>query len=159
MAIMRWCRFMHRDNGVFEEVNKFSQNSLNKLKGVHPDLVKVAHEALKRSTIDFGISQGVRTKEEQNALYEQGRTKPGPIVTWTRNSKHIPQKDGYGHAIDFVCYVNGKVTWEEKYYPVVVKAMLNAAQDLGIKIIAGANWKTPDLPHIELDGSYYADKS
>jgi peptidoglycan L-alanyl-D-glutamate endopeptidase CwlK len=121
--------------------------------------VKVAHEALARSTIDFGISQGVRTQEEQNALYEQGRTKPGKIVTWTKNSKHLPQKDGYGHAIDFVCYVNGKVTWDEQYYPVVVKSMLNAAQDLGIKIIAGANWKKPDLPHIELDGAYYADKS
>lgn len=134
---------------------KFSQKSLDKLKGVHPDLVKVVQKALELSTIDFGISQGVRTQAEQDELYAQGRTKPGPIVTWTRNSNHLAKKDGYGHAIDFMVFKDGKVTWDEQYYPIVVKAMLNAAQSLGIKIVAGANWNKPDLPHIELDQKYY----
>ena len=125
------------------------------MKGVHPDLIKVMEEAIRISPIDFAIVQGVRTQEEQNALYEQGRTKPGPIVSWTRNSKHIPQKDGYGHAVDFAAFVGGKVTWDEKHYPIIVKAILNAAQGLGIAIVAGANWKKQDLPHIELDEKVY----
>ena len=36
------------------------------------------------------ITSGRRTQEEQNTKFEQGRTdKTKPIVTWTRNSKHI----------------------------------------------------------------------
>ncbi len=54
----------------------FSQRSKDKMKGVHPDLIKVMEEAIRISPIDFAIVQGVRTQEEQNALYEQGRTKP-----------------------------------------------------------------------------------
>ncbi|MBK8250685.1 MAG: flagellar hook-length control protein FliK [Gemmatimonadetes bacterium] len=29
-----------------------------------------------------------RTQERQDALYAQGRTAPGPVVTWTRSSRH-----------------------------------------------------------------------
>lgn len=129
----------------------FSQRSKDKMKGVHPDLVKVMEEAIRTSPIDFAIIQGVRTQEEQDALYAQGRTKPGPVVTWTRNSKHIPQKDGYGHAIDFAAFIDGKISWDEKHYPPIIKTILNAANELGVKVISGSQWKTPDFPHIELD--------
>lgn len=40
---------------------------------------------------------GVRTQEQQDALYAQGRTRPGNIVTQTRNSNHIG-----GRALDVV---------------------------------------------------------
>ena len=120
------------------------------MNGVHPDLVRVIKLAIDLTPRDFGITQGVRTQAEQDALYEQGRTKPGKIVTWTRNSKHIPQPDGYGHAIDFVAYHEGKVSWDEKHYPEIIKAILEAARQLNVKIISGSQWKTPDLPHIEI---------
>ena len=42
-----------------------------------------------------GIGSASRTQEEQNDLYEQGRTQPGSIVTKTRDSKHIG-----GNAMD-----------------------------------------------------------
>lgn len=38
---------------------------------------------------DIKITQGNRTQAQQNALYAQGRTKPGKIVTNTLKSKHI----------------------------------------------------------------------
>lgn len=128
----------------------FSQRSLDKLKGVHPDLVAVLHEAIKRSPFDFAIVQGVRTQAEQNALYEQGRTKPGPIVTWTRNSNHIPKADGYGHAIDFAAFVNGALTWDEKYYPRIADTIIGVGLELGIPVESGAYWKNKDWGHIEL---------
>lgn len=130
---------------------KFSQRSLDRLNGVHPDLVAVCHAALKISPFDFGITCGVRTKEEQVELYAQGRTKPGKIVTWTLDSRHLT-----GHAIDFAVYVNGSVTWEEKYYDQVGAAFLSAGAKLGISITWGGSWKRPDRPHVELNRGFYA---
>lgn len=36
----------------------------------------------------FKIIEAFRTQERQNALYAQGRTKSGPVVTWTKDSDH-----------------------------------------------------------------------
>lgn len=47
-----------------------SEKSLNKLKGVHPELVKLIKEAIKESPYDFRITEGLRTAEYQNALYQ-----------------------------------------------------------------------------------------
>ena len=52
----------------------YSKQSLQKLEGVHPDLVKVMKLAITNSPYDFKITQGVRTGAEQYALYCQGRT-------------------------------------------------------------------------------------
>lgn len=38
--------------------------------------------------LQFRITEAYRSQERQNQLYAQGRTKDGPIVTWTRNSMH-----------------------------------------------------------------------
>lgn len=129
---------------------KLSQKSLDKMNGVHPDLVRVIKLAIEITPRDFGITQGVRTQAEQDDLYAQGRTKPGKIVTWTRNSKHIKQADGYGHAIDFVAYDGGKISWDEKHYPEIIKAILEAARRLGVKVVSGSQWTNQDLPHVEL---------
>ncbi len=46
-------------------MNKFSSRSESKLRGVHPDLVKVVRLALTYSEIDFGITQGERSAKQQ----------------------------------------------------------------------------------------------
>ena len=38
--------------------------------------------------IDIFVTEYHRSQERQDYLYEQGRTRPGNIVTWTRNSNH-----------------------------------------------------------------------
>lgn len=35
------------------------------------------------------VAEGLRSQTRQNALFAQGRTTDGPVVTWTRNSQHI----------------------------------------------------------------------
>lgn len=55
---------------------------------------------------DVAIVSGLRTQAEQDRLYAQGRTVPGPIVTWTRNSAHTS-----GTAVDFAFRVNRAVDW------------------------------------------------
>lgn len=129
---------------------KFSRKSLSRLEGCHPSLVRVAIKAISLSPIDFGISQGVRTLEQQQDLYAQGRTTPGPVVTWTMNSKHLKQSDGYGHAFDIVVLINGKASWEERFYDEVAMYVKKSAELENVNIAWGGDWKKKDRPHFEL---------
>lgn len=136
---------------------KFSKSSLAKLTGVHPDMVKVVTKALTISSVDFSVIEGVRTVERQKELWAQGRTKPGPIVTWTMNSKHfIDPKTGYGHAVDLLPVTGWN---DQEGFKAVATAMLVAAEELNIKIRWGADWDMDgkpyekgeiDSPHFEL---------
>ena len=125
---------------------KFSNSSIKRLEGVHPELVRVVKRALELSPYDFGITEGVRDLETQKEYVNAGKSQ-------TMNSKHLVQGDGYSHAIDFAVYVNGKLTWEIGYYRKVVQAFFTAAIELGVQIDSGALWRTfVDGPHIELKG-------
>ncbi|WP_342535423.1 M15 family metallopeptidase [Lysinibacillus sp. FSL K6-1151] len=43
--------------------------------------------------IDFiFVTETYRSQARQNFLYEQGRTRPGQVVTWTRNSNHTSRR-------------------------------------------------------------------
>lgn len=56
-----------------------------------------------RTCLDEGllpyVYEGFRTNERQQELYEQGRTKPGKIVTWARPGQSF---HNYGLAVDWV---------------------------------------------------------
>lgn len=133
-----------------------------RLVGVHPKMVAVVERAIQISTVDFSVLEGVRTPERQRALYAQGRTKPGPKVTWTLNSNHFKNsRTGFGHAVDLVPY---PVDWEGPVrfpkFDAIAKAMFAAAEELGVKIRWGADWdmngkpreraSETDSPHFEL---------
>lgn len=136
-----------------------SKKSMDKLKGVHPDMVKVVERAIQLTKQDFMVLEGVRTPERQKELFAQGRTKPGPKVTWTLTSNHFKQKDGYGHAVDLVPF---PVDWNDlKKFDAMSQAMFAAAKELGIKIRWGKDWDMDgksgekgesDSPHYELVG-------
>ena len=128
---------------------KLSNKSLSRLEGVHPDLAKVVKRAIELTDFDFGITEGVRDLETQKRYVAEGRSQ-------TMDSKHLIQEDGYGHAIDFAVYVDGKITWGIGYYRKVVQAFFTAAIELGVQIEAGAMWRTlVDGPHIQLNKRYY----
>ena len=142
----------------------FTQSSLDKMKKVHPKLVEVMKTAIENSPYDFRITDGARTAEEQNYLYQQGRTRPGQKVTncdgYKAKSNHQIKADGYGHAVDiFPCGVieNGvyrKFTSEEGYDEKKLKLIANhilaVAKSKNINIEWGGNWKMHDTPHFEL---------
>lgn len=128
---------------------RFSQNSLNNLEQVHPDLVDVAHRAIELTPYDFGITQGLRTVEEQEKLVAAGKSQ-------TMNSRHLMQDDGYSHAIDIAVYTRNGLTWEVGYYRKVVQAFFTAAIEKNVQINSGVLWRTfVDGPHIELNPEYY----
>lgn len=58
-----------------------------------PELRQRLDRVIDRMEQEYGytveVVETVRTQERQDALYAQGRTQPGPVVTWTRNSKHL----------------------------------------------------------------------
>jgi peptidoglycan L-alanyl-D-glutamate endopeptidase CwlK len=107
---------------------KFGNRSEVKLVDVDESLVAVARLALTYSSIDFGITCGLRTQHEQNQLMATGKTQ-------ARYSRH---QDGM--AVDVVAYVDGKVSWEIKHYIVIAQAFAEAARELDVPIRWGAAW-------------------
>lgn len=58
------------------------------------------------------IVQGLRTFAEQDALYAQGRTTPGQVVTHSRGGASY---HNYGIAIDFALLIDGtQISWDTK---------------------------------------------
>ena len=103
------------------------------LKGVHLDLVRVVERAIQITTQDFSVHDGLRTAEEQKRLVAAGASQ-------TMNSKHRQQADGYGHAVDLVPFINGKMRWEwPAIYPIAA-AVWQAARELKVDIRWGGAW-------------------
>jgi len=110
---------------------KFGGRSRQKLEEVHPDLIAVFERALEFSTVDFGITCGMRSQGQQNQLVASGKSQ-------TKKSRHLT-----GHAVDIVCYIDGKVTWEFEHYGRAADAVALAAKELGVRIKWGAAWLHP----------------
>lgn len=73
------------------------------------DLITKA-ETVISPRLSIRIVQGLRTITEQDALYAQGRTKPGHIVT---NSKGGASYHNYGLAADLCFLIDGKdISWD-----------------------------------------------
>lgn len=131
---------------------KLGKRSEERLQGVNPSLVAVVRRAIELSTVDFTVLEGKRTLERQQELFDQGRTKPGKIVTWTMKSKHLD-----GDAVDLVPF---PVDWNDtKKFDAIAKAMFAAAAELGVKLRWGADWDGDgkprekgeyDSPHFEI---------
>ena len=117
--------------------------SKQRLKGVHPDLVKVVERAIEISTIDFTVLEGLRTPERQKALLEAGASQ-------TLNSRHIT-----GHAVDLGAWVDNQVDWSWPLYHKIAAAMKDAAKQEGVSIVWGGDWKMRDGPHFELNRKVY----
>lgn len=114
---------------------QLGNRSLRELEGVHPELVKVVKRAITYTSVDFGVHDGLRTLAEQRQLVAKGASK-------TLNSMHRQQKDGYGHAVDLVPYINGRLRWEWEPIWHIALAVDQAATELNVKLVWGAVWDT-----------------
>ena len=122
----------------------FSNASLKNLEGVHPDLVKLARRALELTQVDFRVTDGLRTLEEQQQLLAAGKST-------TMRSRHLT-----GHAIDVVALPNNRVSWDWEYYEMLAEAFKQASVELGIPVEWGGDWKTfRDGPHFQLPRTEY----
>lgn len=121
---------------------KLSSRSLGKLEGVHPDMVNTVKRAIELTKVDFGVTYGVRTLEEQEKLYKAGRSQ-------TMKSRHLIQDSGYSHAVDLVAYDGPNVVWELNVYDDICDAMAEAAKEVGAAIKWGAAWSEGDIRSYE----------
>lgn len=117
---------------------QFGERSRNELKGVHPDLVGVCYRAIERSAVDFGVFDGLRTAEEQNALFRRGASQ---IDGYRRAGRHQKQPTGYGHAVDLVPWIGGRFDWDWPAIYDITRAVHAAAIEQGVDLRWGGCWE------------------
>lgn len=110
-----------------------SQRSIERLDGVDDRLVDVVCRAIEITTVDFGVTEGLRTIETQRQYVAAGKSQ-------TMESKHLT-----GEAVDLVAYINGQVSWELNVYDNIADAMKQAAIEKNVAIRWGAAWSVPDI--------------
>ena len=114
------------------------RHSKTQLVGLYPDLGFLFTEGIKITKQDFILFDGVRTDAQQRALYDRG-------VTKTLKSYHLR-----GLAGDAVPWVNGRPSWEEKYFPPLIKALKEVIKAHGLDIENGFDlWKW-DMAHWQM---------
>ncbi|AMJ42339.1 M15 family metallopeptidase [Anaerotignum propionicum] len=91
------------------------------------------------------ITETYRPQQRQNWLYEQGRTRAGNVVTWTKNSRHTSRM-----AWDICKNVKGQEYSDSAFF----SKCGEIAKRLGITW--GGTWSTPDKPHFEINKSWKA---
>lgn len=120
-----------------------------KLSDLHPKVQLMAEGWLRECrdlNLDILVTCTLRTSEEQNRLYEQGRSKPGHIVTYARGGESF---HNYGLALDFVPLVEGKPTWKTSGYDLELWTLAGElAEEHGFEW-AGRWTKFREFPHIQ----------
>ena len=140
----------------------FSEKSLERLSTCHADLQLVMNTAIGISRVDFGISEGHRTVERQQELYNahSDLTECDGIII---KSKHNYEPS---RAVDIYAWENGKKTYRLEVMTYLggliegVSGMLHAAKQINHRIRWGGNFDMDgiiiekhsfiDTPHFEL---------
>lgn len=134
------------------------KSSIAKLNLLHPAVIpsiKKAVNKLEELKINIRIVQGFRSFAEQDTLYAQGRTAPGPIVTNARGGESY---HNYGLAFDFALLLpGGKISWSltEDLNQDGKADWLQTIEIFGkFGWASGYYWKHRDNPHFEKTFGY-----
>lgn len=120
------------------------ENHINLLDERLREIAEKLEELLAYHRLPFKRFETLRTVERQKYIFEAGHTK-------TMNSRHLPNKMGKSEAVDYVLFINNKLSWDNKYkyYYDFLGGMVN--ERWGEKIRWGGNFKSfYDGPHLEL---------
>ena len=155
----------------------FSKSSNDRLNTCHKDLIRITNLALKLSPIDFGISQGERTIEQQQHYFDTKKSRINPSrysspQSLAKDAKHITIKGDpdfdVSRAVDVFAVVTGKksLAYDHRTLSVIAGCFYSAAQilfnDCQTKHVIrwGGDWDQDgeivhdqnlvDLPHYEL---------
>lgn len=136
------------------DTDGLDERSLKVIKSLDPkiqksftDFILKAKEIAKEFGVDYVAISGTRTEEQQNALYAQGRTKPGPKVT---NARYPYSNHNHKIAVDMGCFKNGKYIDESS--PAFSEKVHRAVSQIAAKynLDWGGSWKSiKDYPHFE----------
>ena len=120
-----------------------------RMKGVHPDLVRVIESASRDASAPFFVICGRRTKAEQETLVRLGKSK-------TMDSRHLT-----GHAVDLAALEAGTLTWNKAAYETLAVSVKRAALAEGVPITWGGDFRDEngrpwfDGVHFELPRDRY----
>lgn len=147
------------------KTHEFGTRSEEKLSTCHEDLQKILRLAIRRSIIDFGISEGHRSIERQQQLFHEGKSKIDGI---NKKGKHNFEPS---HAVDIYAYhpdveIRRKIAYNTESLSYISGVIHSCAIELFEKgevehlIRWGGNWdhdgvilidqNFDDLPHFEI---------
>jgi peptidoglycan LD-endopeptidase CwlK len=145
-----------------------NQASENRLSKVHPELarrVRALVSRLSQAGLRVEVVQGLRTWDEQAALFAQGRETLTVVNSLRRKAGLAPlsadenrrrvtdaragqSNHNYGLACDLCPFKGNVPDWNAP--AAVWKQIGAAAKAAGLKW--GGDWQRPDRPHVELPG-------
>lgn len=132
-------------------MHQFSRKSKKEIKSCHDDLGVILNTAIKVSYIDFGVSQGHRTLEQQREFYKRGLSKIDGLNSLSKHN-YSPSM-----AVDIYGYVNGKISYDYNdmcYLAGVITSCAKILKNSGVikhNIRWGGNW--------DMDGVIIKDQS
>lgn len=112
--------------------------------------IKLLFQECHKAGIDIFVTETFRSQARQNYLYEQGRTRSGKIVTWTKSSRHTSKL-----AWDIAA---STLKGNKDIYNVSILKKAGAIANK-LNITWGGNWKNNiDYPHFEVSTSWTIPK-
>lgn len=134
--------------------DKVDARSEGNIATLHPQVRPLARALIQKAAqrgIKAVITSGTRTYAEQNDLYEQGRSKPGKVVT---NARGGQSNHNFGIAFDITLFDGASPVWESPKY----KTVGQIGKSLGLNW--GGDWASiKDEPHFELHPEWAKDLS
>ena len=122
-----------------------NKNSLTKLKTCHPDIIKLAHEVNKIFPIQCIC--GHRNEVDQDKAYQNGYSR-----LKFPNSKHNKKPSLAGDFVPDPDLNPATLDWGDiKSFELMCLAFEQKADELGIKIRLGRDFKFKDFPHIQME--------
>lgn len=120
-----------------------------RLKGVHPDLVRIVLRAAERT--DFQVLEGLRTLDQERQMIAQGHSS----LKDPMRCRHVT-----GHAVDLGVLISidyrWQISWKLPLYRKLAEEMKRAAAELGKPLECGIDWPhLVDGPHFQLPWAQY----
>lgn len=113
---------------------RFSDESRELLRPIAADLVLVAETALVRSSMEFQVEGGWRTRAAQDRLVEQGK------------SRHQDSRHCVGRAIDVVPIGHdGRPDRRDHHFYAVARAFASAARHHNKRVRWGGAWQIANI--------------
>lgn len=143
----------------------YGTRSLEKLETCHPELQRIANEALRLSPYDITIIHGWRNMELQNKLFDEGKSKKKfPNSRHNRTSDPmVIEPENMSDALDFAPWINRNIYWNDTHiFAVIAGCFIAAARNFGHTIRWGGDWdmdgqttdqRLMDWGHIEIKWS------
>jgi|ERR1700722_6962227 len=133
---------------IAQEMGFFDIRTETNIQSLEPAAQRKARQFLSAVTkqlttngVVFKIISGTRTYDEQNELFAQGRTKPGPIVTKARGGQ---SNHNFGVAWDIGIFKNSEYIPESKLY----RNAGSIGKEQGLEW--GGDWQSiQDEPHFQ----------